>query len=119
MLLQNLRESLAVDLTLQRAGLINRYNSAGSIDAGRAAVLRELAENSEVANATYNPSFVFMEYAGYLRRGVDQNGYSFWLNVMNSSGAGNYRGMVCSFLTSAEYQQRFSPVVTHSNAECR
>jgi len=26
--------------------------------------------------------------------------------------------MVCAFLTASEYQRRFGPVVTHSNAEC-
>jgi hypothetical protein len=59
-----------------------------------------------------------MEYFGYLRRDLDRSGFDFWLNVLNHSDQGNYRGMVCSFLTSAEYQQRFSPIVTHSNAEC-
>jgi hypothetical protein len=32
-------------------------------------------------------------------------------------GAGS-RGMVCSFLTSTEYQHRFSTVVTHNNGDC-
>jgi len=117
-LLLSLRESLAIDLAQQRTGLINRYNSAGSIDAGRAAVLHDLAENSEVANATYNPSFVLMEYFGYLRRGAEPDGYAFWLNVMNNSGADGYRGMVCSFLTATEYQRRFGTVTTRSNADC-
>jgi 3,4-dihydroxy-2-butanone 4-phosphate synthase len=31
----------------------------------------------------------------------------------------NYGGMVCAFITSAEYQRRFSPVLTHSNSECQ
>jgi hypothetical protein len=26
--------------------------------------------------------------------------------------------MVCSFITSIEYQQRFGSTVTHTNAEC-
>jgi hypothetical protein len=26
--------------------------------------------------------------------------------------------MVCAFITSTEYQQRFSPVIPHSNTEC-
>jgi len=37
---------------------------------------------------------------------------------VENSDRGNYRGMVCSFITSAEYQRRFSSVVSHSNAEC-
>jgi len=40
------------------------------------------------------------------------------LNVLNTGDPGNYRGMVCSFITSGEYQRRFSSVVTRSNAEC-
>jgi len=117
-LLLSLRESLAIDLAQQRPGLINRYNFAGSSDAGRAAVLRDLAENSEVAKATYNPSFVLMEYFGYLQRDADPNGLDFWVNTLDQQDSGRYRRMVCSFITSAEYQRRFSPVVTHSNAEC-
>jgi hypothetical protein len=48
----------------------------------------------------------------------DRDGYNFWLNVMNNGEPGNYRGMVCAFITSAEYQRRFSVVVSHSNGEC-
>jgi len=66
----------------------------------------------------YNQSFVLMEYFGYLRRDMDQSGFEFWVNVLNNRDAGNYRGMVCSFLTSTEYQRRFSTAVTRSNAEC-
>ena len=62
------------------------------------------------------------EYFGYLRRNPDQGGYDFWLNVLNESGRNgnpaNYRGMVCSFITSTEYQRRFSAIVSHGNAEC-
>ena len=59
-----------------------------------------------------------MEYFGYLRREIDGDGYAFWLNVLNDHDAGNYRGMVCSFITSTEYQRRFGSVATHSNADC-
>ncbi|MDX6692929.1 MAG: hypothetical protein QOF02_532, partial [Blastocatellia bacterium] len=30
----------------------------------------------------------------------------------------NYRAMVCAFITSGEYQQRFGSVITRSNADC-
>jgi hypothetical protein len=59
-----------------------------------------------------------MEYFSYLKRDADQGGYDFWLNVLNNRERGNYRGMVCAFLTSAEYQRRFAPFVTRSNSEC-
>jgi hypothetical protein len=40
------------------------------------------------------------------------------LNVLNNQQPGNYRGMVCAFITSREYQQRFSPLVIRSNQQC-
>jgi hypothetical protein len=84
----------------------------------RAEVLSDLIEVKEFKEREYNPAFVLMEYFGYLRRDPDQGGYDFWLNVLNNKAPGNYRGMVCSFLTSQEYQQRFSTTVTHSNQLC-
>jgi Domain of unknown function (DUF4214) len=68
-------------------------------------------------HAECNAASVLAEYFGYLRRNPEPEGYSFWLNVLGKD-VGNYRGMVCSFVTSTEYQQRFSTVVTHRNAEC-
>jgi hypothetical protein len=81
-------------------------------------VVRDLTESVEVRNATYNAAFVLTEYFSYLRRNPDQPGYAFWLNVLNTGDPGNFRGMVCSFITSTEYQQRFSSVISHNNTEC-
>ena len=92
-----------------------RYVSSGKT---RAQVLREVIEISAFKEREYNPSFVLMQYFGYLRRDPDQAGYQFWLNVLNASASNNYRGMVCAFLTSAEYQRRFGEAVTRTNAEC-
>ena len=58
-----------------------------------------------------------MQYFGYLRRDIDP-GYDFWLDVVNNREPNNYHGMVCSFITSTEYQLRFGSVVTRSNADC-
>jgi Calx-beta domain/Beta-propeller repeat/Domain of unknown function (DUF4214) len=80
--------------------------------------VRQLVDYPEFIQATYNRAFVLMEYFGYLRRDPESGGYAFWLDVLNNQAPNNYRGMVCSFITSAEYQQRFSPVVTRTNAEC-
>jgi hypothetical protein len=81
-------------------------------------VVRQLVDYPEFVQATYNRAFVLMEYFGYLRRDPESGGYAFWLDVLNNQAPNNYRGMVCAFITSAEYQQRFSPVVTRTNAEC-
>jgi photosystem II stability/assembly factor-like uncharacterized protein len=118
-LLSNVRQTNEVDLSSDRAALIAKYNSGGNINESRALAVREAIESSAFKNAEYNPSFVLMEYFGYLRRDPEEGGYKFWLNVLNNKEPGNYRGMVCSFITSAEYQARFSPVITHSNQECK
>jgi hypothetical protein len=117
-LLQTAHDTTGADLSGTRADFVNRYQTGNTMDESRALVVRAVAENPILAAAVYNPSFVAMEYFGYLRRGIDQGGYAFWLNALNSSSAGNYRGMVCAFITSTEYQQRFGNVVTRSNSEC-
>jgi hypothetical protein len=78
-----------------------------------------LIEDDAFKESEYNRSFVLMQYFGYLRRDPEPGGYDFWLDVLDNKVPGNYRGMVCAFITSAEYQQRFSSVVSHSNSECR
>ena len=74
------------------------------------------SEHKQVSQ--YNPAFVLMQYFGYLRRDVDQGGYTFWLDVVNNREPNDYRGMVCAFITSTEYQLRFGSTVTRSNADC-
>ncbi|MCU1266005.1 MAG: hypothetical protein JWM21_2323 [Acidobacteria bacterium] len=85
----------------------------------RAQVLREVTEISAFKTREYNPSFVLMQYFGYLRRNPDQGGYDFWLNVLNNRAPNNYRGMVCAFITSREYQERFGPQLRRTNADCQ
>lgn len=99
---------------VERDNLVSALNT-GAQD--RATVLKTVAENQQFRQREYNAAFVTMQYFGYLRRSPEQGGYDFWLNVLNSQ-PNNFRGMVCSFLTSTEYQQRFSPVVTTSNVDC-
>ena len=77
----------------------------------RATVLRKVAENSFLRNRELNTAFVFMEYAGYLRRDPDIPGFNFWLRKLNEFG-GNFINaeMVKAFITSGEYRQRFGPL---------
>jgi len=105
-----------VDLSSARSALIDRYSTGGNLAESRALVVRDLVDNTAFTNAVRNQSFVAMEYFGYLRRNPEADGYNFWLNVLNTTS--DARGMVCSFITSAEYQHRFGSVVSHSNAEC-
>jgi hypothetical protein len=117
-LLQTVQQDAGLELSSQREALIQTYNGGADTNQSRSAVLRAVAESSAFKGAVYNASFVLTEYFGYLQRGPDADGYNFWVEVLNHRDPGNYRGMVCSFLTSAEYQQRFSSVVVHGNNEC-
>jgi hypothetical protein len=118
-LINTVQQGSAVDMTARRTELIgecNIYANAGPTQ--RARVIRKLIEYPEFVEAEYNPAFVLAEYFGYLRRNPDEGGYQFWLDVLNTRVPGNYRSMVCAFITSREYQERFSPVVPHNNTEC-
>ena len=117
-LLQTVQQSSGADLSSQRDALIADYRNGTDLNQRRALVLSDLAGNSTFTQAQYNKAFVLVEYFGYLQRNPDQGGYDFWLNVISNREVGNYRGMVCAFITSTEYQQRFSSVITHSNGEC-
>ena len=123
--LATIRNDLGVDLATQRAALITLYNSGG-----RGAVMYRLADDNWLTNpinnrslidAEYNRAFVTTQYYGYLRRDPDIGGQLFWLGQVNSAplrDVPKQHAMVCSFITSAEYQNRFSSYVTHTNAEC-
>jgi len=103
-----------VNLSANRSTYINELQSGAS----RSQIVREVAEDAAVQSAEYNPSFVLMQYFGYLHRNPDAGGYQFWLNILNNRQPNNYRGMVCAFVTSAEYQLRFATLVSRSNADC-
>jgi hypothetical protein len=118
-LLLTVKQSSGVDLGDQRSALIDQYNLIRDNREKRPEVLKAVIEMASFKQAVYNPSFVLMEYFGYLKREPEREGYDFWLNVLNNNDPNNYTGMVCSFITSAEYQKRFSSVVSHSNQECR
>jgi poly(3-hydroxybutyrate) depolymerase len=100
--------------TAERQAQINAMSAGRS----RANVLREVIEIPAYRLREYNPAFVLTQYFGYLRRDVDPAGFDFWLNVVTNAQPGNYAGMVCAFITSAEYQQRFGPNATRSNSDC-
>jgi hypothetical protein len=91
------------------AGLINGTQT-------RATVLRAVVDNTVVRQKFFNRAFVTMQYFGYLRRDAEFLGLLFWLDILDRTN--NFNSMVCAFITSSEYQQRFSSVVNHSNAEC-
>ena len=123
--LGTIKDDSRVDLSSERTALMTLFNSGG-----RAAVMYRLADdnaqtnpinNRSLIDAEYNRAFVFTQYAGYLRRNADMGGFLFWLGQVNAAAlrdVARQHAMVCAFITAAEYQQRFSSVVTRSNAEC-
>jgi hypothetical protein len=74
----------------------------------RATVLRKVAEYAFLKDREFNNAFVFMEYAGYLRRDADGPGFNFWLRKLNEF-RGNFveAEMVKAFISSSEYRNRF------------
>ena len=106
-------------------------HGADHLFSGRGAVLYRLADDNLASNpinnrsfidAEYNRAFVATQYFGYLRRDADIGGFLFWVGQVNSGplrDVTKQHAMVCAFTTSAEYQQRFSAVVTHNNGECQ
>lgn len=117
-LLANVKQSSGIDLSSKQNELANEYLMGSTQTESRARVIRKLVEYAEYTKAEYNPAFVLAEYFGYLRRDPDAGGYQFWLDVLNNRVPNNYRSMVCAFITSAEYQLRFSSVITRTDKVC-
>jgi hypothetical protein len=115
--------------TAERNAAIAAFG-AGDV-AGRAAVLRNVADSGGVYNRQFNSAFVLMQYIGYLRRnpndapepGLNYGGFDFWLAKMNqfSLPGEDVRSepvararvqraeMVRAFIVSSEYRGRFGP----------
>lgn len=93
------------ELTAFRTSLVSGLNGGTET---RATILRRVAENAYLKQREFNSAFVFMEYAGYLRRDPDSAGFAFWLKKLNEFN-GNFLNaeMVKAFITSSEYRQRF------------
>jgi serine protease AprX len=111
-------QTAGIDLGTQHSQLLALYDSGATTTESRSLVLRALVEGNQFRATQYNGGFVLAEYFSYLDRNPDRDGYNFWVNVLNGGSGNNYRGMVCAFLTSTEYQHRFSSIVTRSNSEC-
>jgi len=143
--LNTIQSADSVDLTSQRPTLIDQYNNAGGGNAGRAMVMWHLAndywntcgsnpapcvppgfgaavDNRAFIDAEYNRQFALTLYFAYLRRNPDIGGFKFWRDKINLAPVRDgltQQGLVCSFVTSPEYQSRFGPNFPRSNEECQ
>jgi hypothetical protein len=117
-LLANGGQRSSVDIKAERTNLLGLFDGMNS---GRAAILARVASQSSVVDAQYNEAFVLLQYFSYLRRDPDESGLNFWMNTLKNKPLRDptaARFMVCSFLTSTEYQNRFGMLATHNNTEC-
>lgn len=117
-LLATIVQSTGVDLASERSLLIGLLDDAVN---GRAAVLARLASDQRVVDANYNQALVLFQYFTYLRRNPDEAGFNAWVNTLKNKPLRDpdaARLLVCNFLNSAEYQNRFGMVATHHNREC-
>lgn len=113
-----LAQTSGVDLGSDRSLLISLLDDAAN---GRAMVLARLASDQRVADANYNQAFVLFQYFTHLRRSPDEAGYNAWVNALKSKPLRDpdaARSLVCNFLQSPEYQNRFGMVVTRSTRDC-
>jgi hypothetical protein len=117
-ILKTVRRTSGLDLTSLVGPLLVDYQKGHDMNQSRGLVLNTIAANGTLAQAQYNSAFVLTEYFAYLRRDPSPAAYDFWLRVIDDRAHRSYRIMVCTFVTSAEYQRRFSSVVTHSTNEC-
>lgn len=117
-LVTQLAQSTGVDLGSERSLLIGLLDDSAN---GRAAVLTRLASDQRVIDANYNQALVLFQYFSYLRRNPDEGAYNAWVNTLKSKPLRDpdaARSLVCNFLHSAEYQNRFGMLATHHPRQC-
>lgn len=99
--------SATAGITLSnRNQIITDLTNAGNTDAARGVAMKAIVESQEEQNKEFNPSFVYMQYVGYLRRFPDQGGFTNWLNYLNAHPS-DFNTMVWGFVDSGEYRNRF------------
>jgi hypothetical protein len=117
-LLATIVQTTGIDLGSERSQLISLLNDAAN---GRAVVLTRLAADQRVVDANYNHALVLFQYFSYLRRNPDEAAYNAWVNTLKTKPLRDpeaARSLVCNFLNSAEYQNRFGMHATHNTREC-
>jgi hypothetical protein len=117
-LLSNINKLTAVDLSGSRKELLE---TADNSEPDRVSLLAKLLADQSLADAFYNQVFVSTQYLAYLRRDPDDSGFSFWVSDLKNKpprDSAAARSMVCAFLNSTEYQERFGLLTTHTPGEC-
>jgi len=117
-LITTLAQGTGVDFGSERSLLISLLDDSAN---GRATVLTRLASDQRVVDANYNEALVLFQYFSYLRRNPDDAAFNAWVNTLKTKPLRDpdaARSLVCNFLNSAEYQNRFGILATHQPREC-
>lgn len=117
-LLTILAQGTGVDLGSERSLLIGLLDDPVN---GRATVLTRLASDQRVVDANYNQALVLFQYFSFLRRNPDETTYNTWVNTLKNKPLRDpdaARSLVCNFLNSTEYQNRFGMLTTHNPRQC-
>ena len=80
----------------------------GELNSGRRTrgqVMLEFSESAEYEANSSNEVFVTMMYVGMLRRSPEEEGFSYWVNYLDSGNSG--LAFIDGFLNSQEYADRF------------
>ena len=113
-----LAQTSGVDFSADRSLLISLLDDAAN---GRARVLARLASDQRVVDANYNHALVLYQYFTYLRRSPDEAGYNAWVSSLKNKPLRDpdaARSLVCNFLQSTEYQNRFGMIATRNSRDC-
>jgi hypothetical protein len=111
-----LNQNIGGALSQAQVDALTAELGANNTAAGRASVLRKVAESAELDAREKNRAYVLMQYFGYLRRNpsdapesnLNYAGWNFWLGKLEEFGGDAVRAeMVKAFIDSAEYRDRF------------
>jgi hypothetical protein len=101
----NISQTAGITLS-NRSAIISALTASGNTDSARAVAMRAIADSPEETNKEFNPSWVYMQYVGYLRRDPEPAGFNAWLTYLNAHPT-DFREMVRGFMDSQEYRNRF------------
>jgi hypothetical protein len=117
-IIASLVQSAGVDLASERGTLIGLADETPN---GRAALLTRVASDQRVIDGNYNQALVSFQYFTHLRRSPDEASFTAWVNTLKSKPLRDpeaARLLVCNFLGSAEYQNRFGMIATNHTRQC-
>ena len=100
-LLRTVKETSPTTLDDERQQLIEQLNQTRN----RATIVKRIVDDPKLIRAEEDRAFVLLQYFVFLKRDPNQNEYEYWLGMLREGG--DRRRIVATFITSAEYRNRF------------